>query len=84
MERETSGHRVLLTLGSGGRGAFRTDGRVLNSEEIFFSFFFLFLLLLSSLLGDARGGGSAFLMLVERMAGFSFLVFRVSLEHCLA
>lgn len=39
MERETSGHRVLLTLGSGGRGAFRTDGRVLNSEEIFFSFF---------------------------------------------
>lgn len=33
-------------------------------------------------LGDARGGGSAFLMLVERMAGFPLLHFRVSLEHC--
>lgn len=54
MERETSGHRVLLTLGSGGRGAFRTDGRVLNSEEIFFSFFSFFTVVVKSPWGCQR------------------------------
>lgn len=50
-----------------------TDGRVLNSGRFSFSFL---LLLLSVSLGCQR---SAFLMLVERVAGFSFPGFKVSL-----
>ena len=49
--------------------------------DLFF-FFSSFFCCCQVSLGDARGGGSAFLMLVERMAGFPLLLFRVSLEHC--
>ena len=76
MERQTSGHRVLLSLGSGRRGAFRTDGRGCWIQR-------RFVFCCQVPLRKQEKEGSGFLVLVERTAGFLLLDFRASLKRCL-